>query len=966
MSISVVDRIRELMERQDGVSGESMEPLAMAYGLEVGQVNDRLAVCVNLLRKGLRSEAIQQASMRPNLIEWCARLDFPEIEDWSEILQFFQVPLPRALNRDAVRQLQEALVEEQPLEELLRQHRRMAIGKAPIAWRLRILRRIAQVDSANPVWTEDVEVWEKARLREIPAELEAAIKADNAEVCRALAKELSSKTWRIQPPADLVKDARAASNQLEYASQSAELCVIAAAMSDAFCASDEAQCREQRSLWLALVEEMKKPPQPDVLELAEPSLLWLEQQDAAIIEEESRLQAIADLEVAIDRSESILSLQKAYSSATRFNEPLDLKLESRYRSILSELQLRGKRRAVLRVASVVAVAVLGLIAFGVWQWRSIREREVQTAVTALNQLLEGNKLTEAQEYMDGLVTSKPHVAESAAVRAIASDLAGRAQTEAERIANFAKYVEQADNEDPSLIDLSILLNAEKLASTEPEKGVVFRVRQKREVHDRAVENQQFQELRVELTRLTQDVDRLESKDLVELPDASLERALQLIDELRRKFPKAGSGGTVLIDALHKRTSSLRASVRQAMVARESEFNALKLVREASSLQSLEQALGNFGFQAPKSPLANEFAEVSNESKYWKRVAEWNEFTDAVAAYLRTHDAEVVPGLLSKLTELEQSIASNPVLDSVPTLKSSFEKIVQRGEILDKLVAELDKDIRSSLFTLEAPTRSGLAPMRFFAYSSYVNDRKNKDRLQSQGGKGIEVLSADDGTVATENLTGTVAIREDPQKFYNELLGSLRLQRRDYLNKWEERFLDQVKIIFKRQDLDQSVKEHLLLQLLRSASEGSLLMSDRLKDGLVFLAQRETKNRASWFERAPFTAQLESVVTERINPSLSRTLKDLQSIDVPFQTIVAGKLHWIGTIQRDVDDQYQALLVKQPKTNGKLFMIRQRLSTSDAAALVFAGNVRDGNGTLNGDRTQFVLGRPLFFWATDVE
>ncbi len=78
MSTSVVDRIREQMDRQDGVAGEDMEPLARAYGLEVGQANDRLNVCVNLLRKGLRSEAIQQANMRPTSSNGALDWTFPK------------------------------------------------------------------------------------------------------------------------------------------------------------------------------------------------------------------------------------------------------------------------------------------------------------------------------------------------------------------------------------------------------------------------------------------------------------------------------------------------------------------------------------------------------------------------------------------------------------------------------------------------------------------------------------------------------------------------------------------------------------------------------------------------------------------------------------------------------------------------------------------------------------------------
>lgn len=966
MSMSVVDRIREQMERQDGVSGESMEPLAMSYGLEVGQANDRLGVCVNLLRKGLRSEAIQQANMRPNLIEWCARLDFPEIEDWFEILQFFQVPLPRALNRDAVRQLQEALVEEQPLEELLRQHRRMAIGKAPISWRLRVLRRIAAVDSTNPVWNEDVETWEKARLREIPAELDAAIKTSNFAGCQSLAKELSSKIWSIQPPPDLVKNATAASDRLEHTSQCDALRGIATAMSDAFCAHDESACRAQRSQWLTLVEEMKHAPLPEIVEIAEPALVWLEERDAAAIEDESRLQAIADLEVAIDRGESVLDLQKAYGNATRFNQPLDLNVESRYRSVLSELQLRGKRKTVLRMASIVAVALLGLIAFGVWQWRSAREREVNTSVAALSKLLEENKLNEAQQYLDGLITSKPHVVESTAVRAIASDLTGRLQTEAERVANFAKYVEQADNEKPELIDLSILQSAEKIASTEPEKGTVFRIRQRRETYDRAVENKQFQELKAEVSRLTDHVNKLEEKDLMNLADSELERALQLIEDLRSKFPKAGTGGATLIDAISKRTVSLRNTVRQATIARQNEFNAMKLIREASSLQSLEQSLNNFVFQAPESVLAREFEEVAKESKFWLRTNEWNEFTDAVTGYLRNRDAAVVPQLLEKLTALEQSIAVNPILATLPKLRSTLEKMAERGTILDKLKSELDKDIRSSLFTLEASTKAGLEPLRFFAYSSYVTDQKNKSKIQSAGSKGLEVLAAGDGTVANTTMTGAIVIHQDPQKVYNELIANYSVQRNEFLTKWEAKFLEQIALLFKRTELDHKIKEQLILQLLRAASEGSEYFTDCQKNNLVFLGLRESKNKADWFEGRKLQTTLDADLTSQINPSLSKAMKEIGSVDAPLQTIASTKLHWVGTVQRDSEGNPQALLTKQPKTNGQLFLIRQQLSTSDAAALVFAGTVRDGNNSLTGDRTQLVLGRPLFFWATNAD
>ena len=189
--MTISDQIRKQLEQPDGLTVEALEPLANAYGQETAQVNARLAECTHLLRKGLRSEAIQRAFMKPNLLDWSASLDFSEFDDWLSILQFYGIAVPTLLNRDAAQELQEAIVEEQPLEELLRQHRRLAIAKAPLAWRLKVLRRLGEVDSANIVWREDQEQWETIRLKQIPSELKAAVDAKLLVAVQSICEELN-------------------------------------------------------------------------------------------------------------------------------------------------------------------------------------------------------------------------------------------------------------------------------------------------------------------------------------------------------------------------------------------------------------------------------------------------------------------------------------------------------------------------------------------------------------------------------------------------------------------------------------------------------------------------------------------------------------------------------------------------------------------------------------------------------
>ena len=65
---SLPDEIRKALEKPDGVSEETMAPLASRYDEEVRGVNERLDEAVALLRKNLRSEAIQSANRRPNVV----------------------------------------------------------------------------------------------------------------------------------------------------------------------------------------------------------------------------------------------------------------------------------------------------------------------------------------------------------------------------------------------------------------------------------------------------------------------------------------------------------------------------------------------------------------------------------------------------------------------------------------------------------------------------------------------------------------------------------------------------------------------------------------------------------------------------------------------------------------------------------------------------------------------------------
>src|SRR4051812_5956569 len=68
-------------------TGDATEPglseVAARYAAACRSVNDRLHRCSMLLRKGFRTESIQEALLAPAVLDQFAILDIPEREQWS-------------------------------------------------------------------------------------------------------------------------------------------------------------------------------------------------------------------------------------------------------------------------------------------------------------------------------------------------------------------------------------------------------------------------------------------------------------------------------------------------------------------------------------------------------------------------------------------------------------------------------------------------------------------------------------------------------------------------------------------------------------------------------------------------------------------------------------------------------------------------------------------------------------------
>ena len=153
----IVDDVRSSLYSHNAEGLDFLRAAAADYSVGCDEVNERLRQCGALLRKGLRSEAIQLAEIEPKLLDAVALLDFPERDPWLELANRSGIAPPTSLMLDVAGELNEAYAVEQPLAALLQRHRLLALAHGPLSARIEVLRSLADGDAGNPVWQEDLQ-----------------------------------------------------------------------------------------------------------------------------------------------------------------------------------------------------------------------------------------------------------------------------------------------------------------------------------------------------------------------------------------------------------------------------------------------------------------------------------------------------------------------------------------------------------------------------------------------------------------------------------------------------------------------------------------------------------------------------------------------------------------------------------------------------------------------------------------
>jgi len=355
----IVEFLRDFRATPGQPVTDEVRRYATEYAERCTQANERLRQCSVFLQQGLRSEAIHLADESPNLLELVAALDLPDAQVWTEFCNQNDLPAPPPLQMDRAGRLNDAYGLEQPVEHLLRRHRRLALGRAPVKDRLDLMRQIATSDTASGFWDKDIRLFERARHKELKVAFTAAVDGKDSAALAALSAEVLQAPWLELPGEDLRTAAQGADNHMRLMDAGAKLQDVMARLRTAFAARDHALCQDLVQQIFKIGAEAKDlGVNSETAAELKPIIAWIRQEDELAAKRQAADVCEKQLRSLLDADAPDHELETVYEKLRGFDELIPADLTDRYQQTLRRRQRAAGRKQMMILAGVVAVLVL--------------------------------------------------------------------------------------------------------------------------------------------------------------------------------------------------------------------------------------------------------------------------------------------------------------------------------------------------------------------------------------------------------------------------------------------------------------------------------------------------------------------------------------------------------------------------------------------------------------------------------
>jgi len=960
----VVDDIRSFLLSTDQQLTDSVRQLAQQYAAACTDANQRLRRCAEFLSRGLRSEAIHLAQAEPVLLDLVATLDFSERPQWEQVCLMYGLPAGPALQMETASALNEAYADDQPLEELLRKHRLLALARAPLYPRLQLLRRIAEIDVRNTIWAEDVKEFERARLQHIANGLDVLVRAANVPGLKSAQEELTRPGWLVPVPQSLLTRVQNSARSVSHAHALAALRKLEAPLFDAMNAFDVARASQLRREWnghLQAFNGVNPCPSDPLWGRTQIVFEWIEQQASRSTQESAYQKALADLEKGLNASCDRLQLERLAHGVLKHERGMPEALHHRYNVYLQHLQSAGRRRRVLMIA-VPAACLLIAAAVGYW-WmnRSEEGQKLTTAVTTLEQMLDAGQVAEARAYLNKLSESEPTTAQKPRVVELQVRLQGEEKRLRERKTQFDHALAAARTAGLDAAGDRMLDAARALAEQPEEVEAVQNLAAARKTQRDEIDAKRDLSFQPRIAELGKSIGKLEdllqqagepATLLAQLSEREIELALLSADTVN-----AGAKTRDAIAQLRGRLDAARKTVAQQNLEGLLLADITRALSNKPDAAAFAQAAERYLKEYPESPRAKHLKKSVAEQSLWDAPLAWAPIARAVGKQ------PLEPAIKDAKTQLEtcrKYLTQYPKAPDLPTIDlyvKCLEAVVQRDESDPKAAPAA---IRKALADL---TVKDLYFLKMEDGRTYYSSEDLSARIKdsTDGHVRFKYLSSADGTKMSSAVRKINDVARHGRAPQSVVADKIKFVEDLSLHGWEEFTLGLAQQVRDDKDIDPVLKVKLLQKLLDGVARGSYPLGQSLAGFREAIAKPDFDLTVPWFDPGSKEAsKLRPQAKEFVDKlaSLKQTLKNAKAEKQKIENaLLASERSPVGCLLRDKDGNWQCRSATPLPRTGALFVLIP--DDEHGASWQMVGKIANGKISIAGSPDALVEGRLVF-------
>ncbi len=954
----LIDEIRRFLLSSDQRKNAQIELLAKEYAEASREVNARLGKCARLLRQGLKSESLHAAREKPDLIDVAQAIEFAERSQWIEIVDLYDLESPPDIDLKSAEFLQAAYADDAGVHDLLRAHRLLAVARGPVKSRLAILRKLKNADADNPIWLEDIKLFENERINEIKSTYNDVVQSNSYEMILDIYEELTSREWSQPIPVSIVHNVGSALEKMRKVRDLSELKTIADGLNKAYHQKDEKKGRESYGRWKNAEKTFGLSKFDPLYQSIESAVAWLDEIDRKRTEDEQYAADVRELETAIENEIDFDELNRLYQRIADYGRGFPYDAYNSFVGRVQFLENRVKRKKILVASSAIAgMTVLVLIGFAYVRYL-VKIADARDAATAIAKAIDTGNLDDAKSIENRIAKNDPGLLKDDAMVRVLNRLKTELEMDESRSSRFRSALEEAKREPLGPGDPPSLIEASLTARSASEKKSVERFSEERKKqYSETVERSEetfgplleklYNKLQV-LEANVRDSDRISSvrADLSQISSELTKIGGSLLAEkTRRRFFVVNEKAKNLREELGRyelREKSNKKLLFALTAEKETTKKYLNAVRECASL---ERGL----------PRAENFNKVLDEERAWSSVVAWRDLTRDWISGGPINNADLSA---SRAQQCSGFIDERPDFVDIETVKF-FLKLFQAQSArkskegpINGLRSLFSDPLVDNVYVLKITENESTNTY----YSKTFYSRKPKSLRYEP----FHYLI--DFDCRTQSKTpapqANVICSQSPQSKL-AILVLRELDRKDLLLHWDKIMLRILKYIADDVEIDPILKITLLKRTIKLAGEGSIPLSEQLKPIAQAIIDGNIDTELHWMD--PF--DMKTTTPRRRAFDVVKNLTDWEEIGAKMESIYKSYEEKIESYPVPLgvllhDGEWICRIVGQTPESGRLFVV---VTNQGVATWKQIGKIDKKSITVApSDLSELVEGRIVFF------